>query len=515
LRRIFGIFQEEVLMRGRGVFFGLFILFVLFVPASGWAQNFNATISGMVTDPTGGAIPQAEVTLTLVSTGATNKTTSAGDGSYSFANLMPGTYSLKVSARGFTDYLQSGIVLAIAQTARQDVRLSLGTAIQTVEVTASASPLNFETPAQGGGISPQTLKELPLMVSSNPRSSIAFAILQPGVSTGGRDSPYDARVNGGLQSGDEAELDGVSMQEGFMSQNGMVSLYQDWPMTPDMVSEVKVQTSNYAPQFGSTTSGVLQAVTKSGTNEYHFGAFDYLRNTWLNARPFDAFNATDSQGNEIPGTARPPIIQHNFGAYVGGSARHVPKLWGERLKTYFYVDFESFRTSGGVSRPTLTIPTMQERSGDFSDWKDSAGNLIPIFDPATTKTNPNYNPNLKVSATNEPFLRQQFMGCDGQHPNVICSTDSRLANSLAPKWFQYLPQPNLPGTINNYALPKPVPDTILNKTNYWLITSDQYIGARQRNQFRAAIHQRGPNLLGLDGHAHDGEQLPLRLPGPQ
>ena len=462
-------------MQRKGVFLWLIVLLVSFVPARGWAQNFNATISGVVTDPTAAAIPQAKVTLTFVSTGAAIQTTSATDGSYSFANLMPGTYNLKVSARGFSDYVQSGIQLAIAQTARQDVQLKLGAAIQTVEVMASASPLNFETPTQGGGIGPQTLKELPLMVSSNPRSAIAFAILQPGISTGGRDSPYDARVNGGLQSGDEAELDGVSMQEGFMSQNGMVSLYQDWPMTPDMVSEVKVQTSNYAPQFGSTTSGVLQAVTKSGTNDYHFGAFDYLRNTWLNARPFDALNATDAQGNETPGTARPPLIQNNFGAFVGGSAKHVPKLWGNNLKTYFYVDFESFRTSGGVSRPTLTIPTAQERTGDFSDWKDSSGNVIPIYDPATTAPNPSYNPNLKVSATNEPFLRQQFMGCDGLHPNVICSTDPRLANSLAPKWFQYLPPTNLPGIINNYALPKPVPDTILNKTNYWLFTSDQYI----------------------------------------
>jgi len=366
-------------MQRKGVLLWFVVLLMLFLPHPGWAQNFNASVRGVVTDPTGAAIPGAGITLTSASAGAAVQTTSGPDGSYSFANLMPGAYNLKVSARGFKDYVQNGLELAIAQTARQDVQLKVGAAIETVEVTASVSPMNFETPTQGGGIGPATLKELPLMVSSNPRSAIAFAILQPGISTGGRDSPYDARINGGLQSGDEAELDGVSMQEGFMSQNGMVSLYQDWPMTPDMVTEVKVQTSNYAPQFGSTTSGVLQAITKSGTNDYHFGGFEYTRNTWLNSRPFDAFNATDADGNEIPGTARPPIIQHNFGAFVGGSAKHVPKLWGNRLKTYFYVDFESFRTSGGVSRPTYTIPTSQERTGDFSDWKDAAGNLIPIY----------------------------------------------------------------------------------------------------------------------------------------
>jgi len=481
-------------MQRKGVLLWFVVLLMLFLPHPGWAQNFNASVRGVVTDPTGAAIPGAGITLTSASAGAAVQTTSGPDGSYSFANLMPGAYNLKVSARGFKDYVQNGLELAIAQTARQDVQLKVGAAIETVEVTASVSPMNFETPTQGGGIGPATLKELPLMVSSNPRSAIAFAILQPGISTGGRDSPYDARINGGLQSGDEAELDGVSMQEGFMSQNGMVSLYQDWPMTPDMVTEVKVQTSNYAPQFGSTTSGVLQAITKSGTNDYHFGGFEYTRNTWLNSRPFDAFNATDADGNEIPGTARPPIIQHNFGAFVGGSAKHVPKLWGNRLKTYFYVDFESFRTSGGVSRPTYTIPTSQERTGDFSDWKDAAGNLIPIYDPATTATNPNFNVDLPVSATNEPFTRQQFMGCDGAHPNVICSTDSRLVNSLAPQWFSYLPSTNLPGVLNDYALPKPVPDTILNKTNYWLITSDQYIGSKQQHHIKETIWYQGAPL---------------------
>jgi hypothetical protein len=338
--------------------------------------------------------------------------------------------------------------------------------------------LNYENATQSGGISPQTLKELPLLVSGNPRSAIAFAILEPGVSTGGQDNPFDARVNGGLQSGDEAELDGVSMQEGFMSQNGMVSLYQDWPMTPDMVSEVKVLTSNYAPQYGSTTSGVLQAVTKSGTETYHGGVYEYHRNTWLNARPFDAFNSTNSSGVEDPGTARPRDIEHDIGAFIGGPAKHVKGLWGNEVKTYFYVNFEAFRITGGVNRPTVSIPTPAERTGDFRDWIDSHGNLIPVYDPFTTKPNPNFNPNNPITAQNTPFSRQQFMGCDGKTPNVICPSDPRLANSLAPQWLKYLPNPNLPGPTQNYQLPSPVPDTILSGTNYWLVTADQNVGSK-------------------------------------
>ncbi len=441
-------------------------------------QNYNATISGLVTDQSGAAIPNATVTLTAVSSGAVATTKTGADGFYSFPNLTPGTYNLAVSAPGFSDYVQNGIQLALDQKARQDVQLKVGAATQTVEVTANASPLNYENATQGGGIGPQTLKELPLLVSGNPRSAIAFAILEPGVTTGGQDNPFDARVNGGLQSGDEAQLDGVSMQEGFMSQNGMVSLYQDWPMTPDMVSEVKVLTSNYAPQYGSTTSGVLEAVTKSGTENYHAGVYEYHRNTWLNARPFDALNRTNASGVEIPGTARPKDIEHDIGGFIGGPAKHVPGLYGSHVKTYFYVNFEAFRIAGGVNRPIISIPTPAERQGDFRDWVDSKGNLIPIYDPATTTPNPNFNPSLPLSPTNTPFFRQQFMGCDGKTPNVICPSDPRLASSLAPQWLKYLPNPNLPGPTQNYQLPQPVPDTILAQTNYWLITADQYVGSK-------------------------------------
>jgi hypothetical protein len=456
----------------------LVVFLFAFLPQTGWAQNYNATISGTVTDPSGAAIPGAKVTLTSVSSGAVSQTATGTDGFYSFPNLTPGTYNLSGSAPGFSEFVQNGIQLALDQKARQDVQLKVGAAVERVEVSANASPLTFDNATQSGGIGPQVLKELPLLVSGNPRSAIAFAILEPGISTGGQDNPFDARINGGLQSGDEAELDGVSMQEGFMSQNGMVSLYQDWPMTPDMVTEVTVLTSNYAPQYGSTTSGVLEAVTKSGTETYHGGIYEYHRNTWLNSRPFDALNQTDSSGSEIAGTARPKDIEHDIGAYIGGPAKHVPGLYGEKVKTYFYVNYEAFRIAGGVNRPIISIPTAAERTGDFRDWVDSNGNLIPVYDPATTVANPSFNASLPLSAVNTPYARQQFMGCNGTTPNVICPSDPRLQSSLAPKWLGFLPSTNLPGATQNYQLPNPVPDTILAGSNYWLITADQQVGSK-------------------------------------
>src|SRR5439155_19448839 len=108
----------------------------------------------------------------------------------------------------------------------------------------------------------------------------------------------------------------------------------------------------------------------------------------------------------------------------------------------------------------------------------------PIYDPATTTANPNFDSSKaivyapSVNQVNVPYVRQQFMGCDGKTANVICPSDPRLANSLAPQWLKYLPSPNLPGPVNNYQLPSPVPDTILSGTNYWLITADQNVGSK-------------------------------------
>ena len=169
---------------------------------------------------------------------------------------------------GFQPVILPDINVSLGSTSRVDVNLAIGGGQERVEVVGGTSVLG-ETGTQSHGIAPETLNQLPLLFGSGPRSSATFAILMPGVSTGGRANAFDARINGGLQSGDEATLDGVSMQQGFMSQGGMVSIFQDFPMSPDMVSEVKVLTSNYAPEFGNSTSGQIMAVTKSGGGSFH------------------------------------------------------------------------------------------------------------------------------------------------------------------------------------------------------------------------------------------------------
>lgn len=445
---------------------GLTLILPLFLTAAGqfrlYGQAVSGTLLGTVRDSTGGVIVGATVTVTNQSTGIAFLLSTNLQGSYIAPYLEPGVYEITAEASGFRTAVSVDHSLSLKQVKRVDFTLSPGEMSQTVEVLADAILLNLETAERQDGITPETLKQLPLLVSGNPRSSSSFAILMPGITTGGQANPFDARINGGLQSGDEAILDGVSLQQGLMCQSGLVSIFQDFPLSPDMISEVKVLTSNYEPQYGSTTSAQIIATTRSGTNELHGGIYEYHRNTVLNARQFGA-------------DRRPKDIEHDFGGFIGGPARLAP-FWSDRQKTYFYVNYEGFRNSGGVTRPTLSIPSLKQRAGDFRDWVDANGELIPIFDPATTRPNPAFDANRAVGPNNLPYLRDPFMGCDGKTLNVICP--SRFEGSLARRWFAFLPAPTSTQPLNNYLVPTPVPDIILGKTNYWLIRVDHYLGSK-------------------------------------
>jgi hypothetical protein len=426
-----------------------------------FAQSQNASVSGQVTDPSGAVIPNSTVTITSEARKVSAKVTTDTEGRYSFPNLEPGSYDLQAAATGFRTYVQHGITLVANQTVRLDPKLEVGEAMQTVEVTANASQLNTDTGVLQEGVSPETINQLPLEVSGALRNAAQFISFLPGVNTGTSEHSFNARVNGGLRMGDEAVMDGVSMQEGTMSQSGMVSFF-DFAMTPDMVSEVRVMTSSYSPEYGTTTGGQIIATSRSGTSEFHGGAFDYLRNKSLNATQF----TNDRQ----PGDQRPKDNENEFGFFIGGPAK-IPKLpfvWGDKHKTYFFTDWEFFRIVGGASRPVLSIPSLKERGGDFTDWVDSSGNVIPVFDPASTRPNPNYNPSQPAGPNNLQYLRNQFPG------NVI--PQARIANSLALKWFSFLPNPTSSGALNNYLVPQPVPDSILAGANHYMYRIDHYWG---------------------------------------
>ena len=434
----------------------LVVLAVLF-PVRARAQSFNGSVSGKVMDSTGAVVAGAELVLKSLKTNleTTRKTTDTGE--YAFRNLLPATYELRATSAGFRPYVQKEVEVTLNSDVRLDVTLSVGTQAEEVEVVAVGSVLNYESGAHEDGIAPDTLAQLPILFTTGPRSSASFAVLMPGVSTGGTADAFDSRINGGLKLGDEAVLDGAGMQQGHMSQSGMVSIFQDFPFSPDMVSEIKVLTTSYEPQYGATTSGQIVATTKSGGSAFHGSAFNYHQRDGLNASQWGA-------------KSKSPLKKNNFGANLGGPAK-LPGLWSSDVKTYFYVNFEGFRQTGGVNRPTISIPSMKERNGDFSDWRDASGNLTPIYDPATTRVLPDGT-----------VVRDPFPG------NIIPA--SRIS-PLARQWLGFLPSPTSDGPLNNYLVPTAIPDTILGDSNYYFGRFDTYLG--QSDHLAISLwHQRAP-----------------------
>ena len=430
-------------------------LFFLAAASHSYAQDTNAALSGTVMDTSGAAVPGAKLTLTNAATGFQSTFLSDKAGQFTFRNLTPGTYNLETTAAGFSSSVQKGLELSINQTARADVQLTVGSTTQTVTVDSDTSLINYDNPTLEGGISPETLNDMPLTVAGAPRSSISLATLLPGVSTGGTGNAFNSRINGGIVTGDEALLDGATMTEGFMNQSGMVSLQGDFQMSPDMVSEVKVLSANYDPQYGSTTSGQLIVVSKGGGETFHGAAFEYLRNDYFNSFVYGTPKSS----------RKPPDKENNYGANLGGPVL-LPGLHGpnSRFKSYFYFNWEAFKDHGGANPATLSIASLAARKGDFSNYKDANGNMIPIYNPKTGL----------------PFPGNQI--------------DPSLEDPIAKAWMDQLPTPTNGGEINNYLVPKSGQGSLVNGENVYMSRVDLSLGSSDHLYYTYWWQYSQPNL---------------------
>ena len=426
----------------------------------------QTSIGGTVRDAQGLPVANVSVTVRNLATTVAAKTVTNDEGTYAFPSLAPGKYDLLATVPGFERFLQKGIVLELGAVARLDVSLKLGQASAQVTVQADAASLHADNSTLEYGLSPDVEIRLPIVINGGPRSATVFTALLPGVASNqGVNSTTSERINGGISEGQEAVMDGVSLQEGGLSQGGNIAL-ADFPMSPDMISEVRVQTSNYEPEYGGTNSGVIIVNSRSGTKDFHGGLYEYLRNTVLNAKPYGAVSRFQDN-------------QNDFGGSIGGPIK-VRGLWRSQNKTFFFFNYETFRQAGGINTPTLSIPSLSERQGDFTDQINAAtGQAIPIYDPATTAVDP----------TTGAVTRQQFMGCSGNQPNVICPT--RFAGSAASQFLQYLPAPTNNQALNNYRVPKAVPDAIVAGANQFFGKIDEYMGSN--DHIAASIwHQISP-----------------------
>ena len=453
----------------RYLLLALFGVFLLVVNTRGFGQDTNASLSGTVTDPTSAAIPGAKLTLTNVATGFKMNFVSDGTGGFTFSNLTPGKYDLSASAVGFKSTTQTGIQLSINQAARLEVHLPIGKMDETVTVVGDASPINYENQTLEGGVSPEVLQDFPLTVSGAPRSSVAVAIMMPGVTTAGGGNAFNARINGGLITGDEAVVDGATAIEGFMNQSGMVSLQTDFGMSPDITSEVKVLTANYDAQYGDTTSGQLIISTKSGGEQFHGAGYEYLRN--------DAFNAF--QYGVATGTKKPADKENDFGANIGGPI-FLPKLHGPNsfLKGYFYFNWEGFQDHGTANSATLSIASLNDRTGNFS----AAGSQL-------------YYPNDPVKYGADAGQPIAYMGAKNQ-------INPAYEDPIAAAWMAALPTPTNSAETVNYFVPKSGQGSLTNSENVYFWRTDFNVGNKDHLYYTYWWQYAGVNT---------GSDLPVAL----
>ncbi len=372
------------------------------LPSTGHAQSASASINGTVRDSTSAVVPNARITLGNVQTNVRQTTITNSAGNYVVLNISPGLYTLEVVKEGFATSRQTDFVLAVNQTATFDFTLSVGATAQTVDVSASGANIEASTAELGTVINARQVNDLPL----NGRNFTELLTLTPGVipiSTDQNGGGWPAQpigafvfpsINGQSNRSNSFRLDGVINDAAF------TSTYAVQPVIDD-IQEFKVQGHNDEAQFGQVLGGIINVVTKSGTNAFHGDLWDFLRNDRLDARNFFVQDKT-------------PLKQNQFGVAVGG-----PVLfpgYNGRNKTFFYASYEGYRNHTAAQSLYL-VPTPAELAGDLSDVGAN------IYNPFSTRPDPS-NPGQ--------FIRDVFP--NGHVPVSLVDPGMLLfANTLFPK----------------------------------------------------------------------------------
>src|ERR1035438_3642141 len=365
------------------------LLVPLFVSSVCLAQ-FDASVLGTVTDPTTAAVARAKVKLDNLKTGVSDSAETDSNGTYRFLNVPVGQYRVTAQASGFKTVTTEEFTVAVEARQRVDIRLVVGEVTATVTVNDSAATLETDTSNRGQVIQHEAIVDLPL----NGRAYADLALLAPGVrhavqsNTANRDGAYN--VNGMRSAFNSFILDGLDNNAYGTSNQGFS--YQVVQASPDAVQEFRLDTNNYSAEYGRAAGAVINASIRSGTNQFHGSAWEFMRNTALNAT--GVFKPVGGQ--------KPSLVQNQFGAALGGPIR--------KDKLFFFVDYEGFR-SIAHTLSYLTLPTASQKQGSLG---------TAITNPLTGATYP-----------------------DGVVP----------ANQITPFAKQVLsnvPDPNLPGAANNY-----------------------------------------------------------------
>jgi len=417
-------------------FIYLFILIVA-IPRHGNGQSASAAINGTVTDEGGAVIPGVRIALYNINTGGQRTTTTGAAGTYSIPDVAPGGYSIRALKDGFGTKEVTGIALQVDQTATLDFKMSVGPVKQTLEVVANLSPVDSTTSELGMVITTEVVNDLPL----NGRNFTQLLPLTPGV------SPISVAQNGGGNSWGGLPVGSFTFPSvnGQRNRSNMFLLdgsndlaflgnYNYAPIIDD-VQELKLQSHNDLAEFGGVAGGIVNVVTKAGTNAFRGSAWEFLRNEQMDARNFF-----------LP--VRNPLRQNQFGLTIGGPL-FLPRLSSKvTSETFFFFAYEGFRQSQAAQN-IVQVPTAAELKGDFSSLLSQG---IQLYNPFSTMPDP-LHPG--------EFTRDPFPG--NIIPPSLLSKAATVYTTLFPPAGPPIPGGNLYDTTKN------------------LLTQDSYTGRIDRN----------------------------------
>ncbi len=409
---------------------------ILSLHAAAFAQGNLGGLTGVVTDTSNAAVPEAKLTLTSLLTNTTFAVTADAAGAFAFRGLPPGSYKLEAEKQGFKKYLLENLPVLTATVSTHDVQLAVGAVSESVTVSGAGVALQTTTPEISTVLERRTILDLPIQVGGSGATTAAsgrrqpenFIFLTPGVSG----IPWSKNINGSPDFSQDVLYDGISGQlavtPGFLAQTSPPY---------ESVEEFKVQNSLFPAEYGRGF-GVINFTMRSGSNRFHGGLFEFFRNDKLDARPFFA-------------AARPRVRFNEWGGSFGGPVS-IPKLYNGKDRTFFNFNYTGLRNQPALNGTLVSLPSTDFKQGDFSGHRDGSGNLIPVFDPATTTAD---------------GTRTAFAG------NLIPA--SRLS-SVARNVMPLVPQPDFPGYFNNFLnrTANPIKDYS------WSVKGDHIFNANQR-----------------------------------
>ncbi|HYM05843.1 MAG TPA: TonB-dependent receptor, partial [Terriglobales bacterium] len=411
-------------------------LVLLLSAATVWAQLYSSTVSGLVTDPSGAVVPGAQVKLVDEQKGYSFAATSDSTGRYLFRSIPPGSYKVSVQAQGFQAQEQPGVKVDINQNVTVNFALQVGVTAQAIEVSEAAQLLSTQDAVTGQLVDRKFINDLPLV----SRSVTDLAFLTPGITEVDPNTMFSTAnnfiSNGTRNATADILMDGVTMTNFEQNSGIMNPLY-----TPsvDAVDEFVVQQTNFSAEYGFTGATIINMVTRSGTNQFHGSAYEFLRNQVLDANNYF---------NNAAGVAIPPLRHNNFGGTIGGPIKHD--------KTFFFFDYDGTRQAT-LSTFNAGVPSGPERTGNFGELCgyaggafDSAGRCSAdggqLWDPYTGVYDNNrggpvrsgyipFNDLTKYMSPGNPNLNGTPLQPPAQPGNLIDPTALKL--------MQYFPMPNI------------------------------------------------------------------------